>query len=458
MKKEPFIQIPKELLDHPIIDRLVDKEGAMFLGTYAVLLLYLSRRPNCVGSLNNLTLRLIAMQLHKSVKYVRHVIFDTGLFRADEERNAFTSPNLQRTFGIPETLDNGAEALGGASQTPRDEPKEDSTDSQEDHLADGKKAPEEVKDVSTGGDERPVGKDEDSSTNKTVAPTSEKGALVKAEEIPIHVGKSLVGKEQVPSEKAKSSSAGADLFTAKEKVPTDETKHPTESEDRSGGPGQCSADWSDGLALAEAYFAAMGDHLIVEEDHPQDVDGHPTVERDHPTAEEVHPSDRVDHPIIESENPKCAEEGPECPEECFATARKPLANAMEIHLGMNHDASVIDSKLNANSIFVRVPYIRARINRDKDKNINLRKKESTSSTQKKNAVVVADEFFNFGFYSFKPTKVGARGGGAGGHVDKGSVTLPTENAKGSEGRDRSPPGPSPPGCRRSSPALRKVIG
>ena len=322
MKKEPFIQIPKELLDHPIIDRLVDKEGAMFLGTYAVLLLYLSRRPNCVGSLNNLTLRLIAMQLHKSVKYVRHVIFDTGLFRADEERNVFTNPNLQRTFGIPETLDNGADAPA-----------------------------------------------------------------------------------------------------AKEEVTVDEAKHPMESEDRSGNPGHGTADGRDGSA-----------------------------------GEEVHPSDQGDHPIIEGENPTGAEGGFEGSDTCFATARKPLANAMGIHSGMNHDASVIDSKLNANSIFVRVPYIRARINRDKDKNINLRKKESTSSTQKKNAVVVADEIFNFGFYSFKPTKNGARGGGAGGHVDRGPVTLPTENAKGSEGCDRSPSGPSPPGCRRSSPALRKVIG
>ncbi|MCI2101964.1 MAG: hypothetical protein LKK05_04160, partial [Prevotella sp.] len=60
MKKEPFIQIPKEILEHPIVGRLVEEEGAMFLGTYAVLLLYLSRRPNCVGSLNDLTLRLLA--------------------------------------------------------------------------------------------------------------------------------------------------------------------------------------------------------------------------------------------------------------------------------------------------------------------------------------------------------------------------------------------------------------
>ena len=83
-------------------------------------------------------------------------------------------------------------------------------------------------------------------------------------------------------------------------------------------------------------------------------------------------SDRGDPPIIEGENPTDAEIGFEGSKACFATARKPLATAMVIHLGMNHDASLIDSKLNANSIFVRVPYIRARINRDKDKNINLR--------------------------------------------------------------------------------------
>jgi hypothetical protein len=165
------------------------------------------------------------------------------------------------------------------------------------------------------------------------------------------------------------------------------------------------------------------------------------------------PSDRGDHPIIEGENPTGAEEGFEGSDACFATVRKPLANAMGIHLGMNYDAFEIDSKLNANSIFVRVPYIRARINRDKDKNINLRKKESTSSTQKKNAVVVADEIFNFVFYSFRRTKNGARGGGAGGHADKGPATGTEQKAPGGEGESGAPSEPSPPGCRRSSPAL-----
>ena len=258
--------MPKEILEHPTVGRLVEEEGAMFLGTYAVLLLYLSRRPNCVGSLNNLTLRLLAAQLHKSVKYVRHVIFDTGLFRADEERNAFTSPYLQRSFGIPETLDNGVEAHGSAPQTPGDEPEEDPTEVVE-----------------------------------------------------------------CPSEREEDPSQESQRSTEKEVVPPAGTKHPVESKDRSGSQGQ------------------------------ELVGG-------------------SNSPTVEGENPTDGKEGPEGSEERFETARKPLADATGIHLGMNHDAFGIDSKLNANSIFVRVPYIRARINRDKDKNI--RKKESTSSRRR----------------------------------------------------------------------------
>ena len=168
-------------------------------------------------------------------------------------------------------------------------------------------------------------------------------------------------------------------------------------------------------------------------------------------------SDRGDPPIIEGENPTDAEIGFEGSKACFATARKPLATAMVIHLGMNHDASLIDSKLNANSIFVRVPYIRARLNRDKDKNINLRKKESTSSTQKKNAAVAADDFFNFVFYSVRTQKNGARAGGVGGRAGKGPSTGAEKKTQGGEEQGDAPSGPSPPvagdhllPCERSS--------
>ncbi len=150
-------------------------------------------------------------------------------------------------------------------------------------------------------------------------------------------------------------------------------------------------------------------------------------------------SDRGDPPIIEGENPTDAEIGFEGSKACFATARKPLATAMVIHLGMNHDASLIDSKLNANSIFVRVPYIRARINRDKDKNINLR------------------NFFNFGFYSVGTQKNGARVGGVGGHAGKDPFTGAEKKTQDGEEQGDAPSGPSPPvagdhllPCERSS--------
>ena len=392
MKKEPFIQIPEEILEHPIVGRLVEKEGAMFLGTYAVLLLYLSRRPNCVGSLNNLTLRLLAARLRKSVTYVRHVIFDTGLFRADEERNAFTSPYLQRSFGIPETLGNGVEAPGSATQTPGDAPEEDSTEAVE----------------------RPSEREEESSREP-----------------------------QCSTEKEVDLPAG--------------TKHPVVSKDHSGSQGQDLVEGSDGSTVVEDHPQTVDGHSTIVEDHPQTVDSHPSTEGDLHTGKGDQPSAGGNPPTVEGENPTDAEEGSEGSKECFETARKPLANATEIHLGMNHDAFGIDSKLNANSIFVRVPYIRARINRDKDKNINLRKKESTSSTQKKNAAVAADDFFNFGFYSVRTQKNGARAGGVGGRAGKGPSAGAEKKTQGGEEQGDAPSGPSPPvagdhllPCKRSS--------
>ena len=60
---------------------------------------------------------------------------------------------------------------------------------------------------------------------------------------------------------------------------------------------------------------------------------------------------------------------------------------MKNDLEMNQNSFKNASKLNANSIFVRVPYIRARINKDKEKKSRRRRLE------KKSAVVVADDFF-----------------------------------------------------------------
>ena len=64
---------------------------------------------------------------------------------------------------------------------------------------------------------------------------------------------------------------------------------------------------------------------------------------------------------------------------------------MKNDLEMNQNSFKNASKLNANSIFVRVPYIRARINRDKNK--DKEKKSRRRRLEKKSAVVVADDFF-----------------------------------------------------------------
>ena len=100
----------------------------------------------------------------------------------------------------------------------------------------------------------------------------------------------------------------------------------------------------------------------------------------------------------------------------------------------------IESKLNANSIFVRVPYIRARINRDKNKDIE--KKSRRRRLEKKSAVAAADDSFHFGFCSFKLTKKSGRVGGAGGDgMDCQTGLLTTCSAGGHLlPRERSPVG------------------
>ena len=205
MKKVPFIQLPKDFLERPLIDDMVQEGGATAVGAYVILLLYLSHRRDCVGSFSYPTLRMLSLVSHKSVRYVKNIILNYGQFRVDEKGMSFTCPDLQRSFRIPETIQR--------------------------------------------------------------------------------------------------------LFT-------DDDEEGSESDSK-----------------------------------------------------------------------------------------------------LNDNSSENDSKLNANSKFVRVPNIRARINRDKDK--NERKKESTSSTQKKTAAIAADGFFNFGFNSSHPTKKGARRDGAGDATDGG---------------------------------------
>ena len=220
MKKVPFIQIPKDFLERPLIDDMLQEGGATTVGVYLILLLYLSHRRNCVGSFSYSTLRMLAMVSHKSVRYVKNVILNYGQFRVDEKGKSFTCPDLQRSLHIPETIQR--------------------------------------------------------------------------------------------------------LFT-------DDEEEDSESDSK-----------------------------------------------------------------------------------------------------LNDNALENASKLNANSKFVRVPNIRARINRDKDK--NQRKKESTSSTQKKTAVVGADGFLNFGFNFSKPTKDGGRRSGADGAAGDGD-----DAAGGSGGPAQAPP-------------------
>ena len=74
---------------------------------------------------------------------------------------------------------------------------------------------------------------------------------------------------------------------------------------------------------------------------------------------------------------------------------------------MNQNSFKNASKLNANSIFVRVPYIRARINKDKEKKSRRRRLE------KKSAVVAVDGFLFFVFDEASPSLYDRDGGAEG---------------------------------------------
>ena len=115
-------------------------------------------------------------------------------------------------------------------------------------------------------------------------------------------------------------------------------------------------------------------------------------------------------------------------------------HGMESESKLNDNTLQNESKLNANSIFVRVPYIRARINRDKNKDIE--KKSRRRRLEKKSAVAAADDSFHFGFCSFKLTKKSGRVGGAGGDgMDCQTGLLTTCSAGGHLlPRERSPVG------------------
>ena len=83
---------------------------------------------------------------------------------------------------------------------------------------------------------------------------------------------------------------------------------------------------------------------------------------------------------------------------------------------MNLNSRQNESKPNANSIFVRVHYIRARINRDKYK--DKEKKSRRRRLEKKSDAVVADLVFNFCFLSF--LRQSSRGRVSRGNASKGN--------------------------------------
>ena len=84
---------------------------------------------------------------------------------------------------------------------------------------------------------------------------------------------------------------------------------------------------------------------------------------------------------------------------------------MKNDLEMNQNSFKNASKLNANSIFVRVPYIRARINRDINK--DKEKKSRRRRLEKKSAVVAVDGFLFFVFDEASPSLYDRDGGAEG---------------------------------------------
>src|SRR5574344_471312 len=102
MKNSPFIKVRRNITELPEMTDLLSEEGSTGFGTYMIILLYLTRCPNCIGSYCNNTLRRLSATAHKSANYIQHIINNYDLFVIDGKH--FYSTQLCATLNIDFTV------------------------------------------------------------------------------------------------------------------------------------------------------------------------------------------------------------------------------------------------------------------------------------------------------------------------------------------------------------------
>ena len=86
MKNKGFIKLYRNVLTKPEMTDLVAEHGAEGFGVYMMLLIYLAQCDDFEGAFTNGLLTQIAVQAHKSRKFVRHIACDFHLFEINGNR------------------------------------------------------------------------------------------------------------------------------------------------------------------------------------------------------------------------------------------------------------------------------------------------------------------------------------------------------------------------------------
>ena len=86
MKNKGFIKLYRNVLTKPEMTDLVAEHGAEGFGVYMMLLIYLAQCDDFEGAFTNGLLTQIAVQAHKSRKFVRHIVCDFHLFEINGKR------------------------------------------------------------------------------------------------------------------------------------------------------------------------------------------------------------------------------------------------------------------------------------------------------------------------------------------------------------------------------------
>ena len=86
MKNKAFIKLYRNVLTKPEMTDLVAQHGAEGFGVYVMLMVYLAQCDDFEGAFTNGLLTQIAVQAHKSRKFVRHIACDFHLFEITGNR------------------------------------------------------------------------------------------------------------------------------------------------------------------------------------------------------------------------------------------------------------------------------------------------------------------------------------------------------------------------------------